>query len=232
MTETKQNESFDHDANTEETSGRPVRRSRLLSDDARLALQLQEQELRSARGGFQTSRKRSRSSSSSRKDRSSSAQKQKNSQPGPPSTASPKSRQKTSPASGGKKTTKPPAKTTSKPQPSKPRSSAKKSKAASSHQDDGFVLVGLEPWPGSDEKVPAVKSKSLRVEEDSTVLNIKRQIINEAYPGENVSKIEVRTKAGLLLGQDHSLRYVRQFLWPESKGDLVLYYSKGKDSLF
>ncbi|EKX38091.1 hypothetical protein GUITHDRAFT_115853 [Guillardia theta CCMP2712] len=232
MTDAKANDSFDHDANNaEESSGRPVRRSRLLSDDARLALQLQEQELRAARGGFQTSRKRSKPSSSPRKSSSGSTQKAKTSQPEPQTTA--KSRQKVSTASGGKKAAKPATKSASnKTQPSKARSSSKKSKTASSHQDDGFVQFGLEPWPGSDEAVPAVKSKSLRLEEDSTVMSIKRLIIDEAYPGENLSKIEVRTKAGMLLGQDHSLRYVRQFLWPESRGDLVLYYSKGKDSLF
>lgn len=67
--------------------------------------------------------------------------------------------------------------------------------------------------------------------EDATVLDIKRRIVEEACPGTSAAEIDVRAPSGMLLGQDHSLKFVRTVLWPPSRGELVLRYSRKAKSL-
>jgi hypothetical protein len=93
------------------------------------------------------------------------------------------------------------------------------------------LLVVPDESAAERETVPALRRSRMILTEDVTVFHIKRQIVEEVCPGLSTTQIDVRTPSGLLLGQDHSLRFVRTVLWPPSKGELVLKYSRGKSSL-
>lgn len=231
---------------------RPMRRSRMLSDDARLALQLQDEELKAARG-----MKRPKSALPTSDTDSPSSTKRAKQEAG----ASSKSTAKPSEArgSGGgrvagqqERRTEPSAKnkgaarasvvSASRPKEvSRPERAGgtvrreskapKKSNVSSSPAvSSDTVSFTLEPWPSAQEDVPQLRRSSMTLQEDQTILSIKRKIVEEAYPGTDVSKVEIRTPTGIKCGQDHSLKYVRSFLWPVSKGDLVLYYCQAADS--
>ncbi len=68
--------------------------------------------------------------------------------------------------------------------------------------------------------------------EDKTIFDVKRLLVEGVRSSLSASQLEIRTSSGMLLGQDHSLRYVRTILWPPCKGKLVLKYSLRKDQLF
>ena len=120
---------------------------------------------------------------------------------------------------------------------SKPRSgscSVEKSKHASKLKDSekaGMVSFVLLPDKSDDKPIPALKSSRMCLSEDIPVCNIKRFVVEEVLPELCAAQITIRTASGVLVGHDHSLRYVRTFLWPKSKGDLVLKYSISKTTL-
>jgi len=231
-----------------------MRRSRMLSDDARLALQLQDEELKAARG-----MKRVKASSSTKDAEPSAAAaakksktQQEKSAPAPAKTASKGGRgaqvaATPAPATGRGAAADAKSKTAASstqsagakaPQASRAakagvsKAPARSTPAVSQREttDAGSVSFTLEPWPEAPEEVPPLRKSSMTLEEDQTVLNIKRRVVEEAYPGTDVTKVDIRTPSGIKCGQDHSLKYIRTFLWPVSKGPLVLYYCQAADS--
>ena len=217
-------------------AGRPMRRSRMLSDDARLALQLQDEELKAARG-----MKRVKSSSARDEAGGAAAAKQPKKAANKPKGAAH--------IGGGDGKGKAAARgrgAGSKRSLSAPRDHGGSARAGPKVERHGastgsrlpanqpvtsdLVSFTLEPWPSAMEKAPKLRHSSMTLQEEQTVMCIKRRVLEEAYPGTDVAKIEIRTPTGIKCGQDHSLKYVRTFLWPVSKGDLVLYYSQAADS--
>ena len=225
----------------------------MLSDDARLALQLQDEELKAARGmkrpksaatGFDAD-----SSSSTKRAKHLSEAGASSKSTGEPSgarggargsaagqverRAEPAAKSNGAARAGGTSAGRPkeisrPAGGTGK-RESKPSTKSNlpaKPEAVSSDK----VSFTLEPWPSAQEDVPELRRSSMTLQEDQTILSIKRKIVEEVYPGTEVAKVEIRTPTGIKCGQDHSLKYVRSFLWPKSKGDLVLYYCQAADS--
>ena len=89
----------------------------------------------------------------------------------------------------------------------------------------------LMPDESVPKSAPRLKRSALQLKEDDTVMVIKQRLHDEVFPDVAASDIEIRTQNKILCGQDHSLKYVRTFLWPRSKGDLLLVYSKAKESL-
>ena len=252
---------------------RPLRRSRLLSDDARFALQLQEEELRSGRGKGSNTRKRKMAecdpcdtpisahleaapvtdSIGKQDKRSTSVQGQaprkevKLCSGARAETSKNKSRslgsaQSCSPALGkiedhGSKSQ--PGNAVVKSQiGSRPRSGAcavEITKQASKSKDSekaGMVSFVLLPDRSDPKPIPALKTSRMCLSEDLPVCDIKRLVVEEVLPDLCATQITIRTSSGVLVGHDHSLRYVRTFLWPRSKGDLVLKYSISKTTLF
>lgn len=47
-----------------------------------------------------------------------------------------------------------------------------------------------------------------------------------------VTTLTFRLPGGLQLGNDHSLKYIRRFLWPPTKGKLDIVYSRGQGGGF
>ena len=232
---------------------RPMRRSRMLSDDARLALQLQDEELKAARGMKRPKASAPAAAAPSRASEPPAAKKPKThaeKSAGPASEGGGAAKgggrgasKAAAPAierGGGAAAAKGKAASSSPHSPpNAKRSGAAKtlSKAPARSGASGGASVAsdsvsftLEPWPSAPEEVPPLRRSSMTLQEDQTVLNIKRRVVEEAYPGTDVCKVEIRTPSGIKCGQDHSLKYVRSFLWPVSKGDLVLYYCLAADS--
>lgn len=237
----------DHDSSEsaqDSAPHRPMRRSRIEADDAKLAKQLQEEELRSHRAGARkrplpaakkspattrapAARSTSRGSATSRgggrsvaaksPSKASTAAAKASSQP-PVKSARVSSSEKSVLASAGGK------KTADAPQPS-----------AEPQEPEGqvsFKLVPSAPDTERSQGMPALSKSHMSLNEDNTVMHIKRKIADEVLPdADDWAKIEIRTPSGMLLGQDHSLRYVRSFLWPKAKGELILYYAQGAESL-
>ena len=242
------------------SSQRPVRRSRLLSDDARLALALQEEELRVSRtkvGGNNVARQNSSSSASRKKtpamytqpEESNAAQKAIRTVGSLPSddvattpTMAPNPRKLKKPRSehgnDKKQTDSPfcPSSTKTTTQPSVP--AQRRQPTSSSTKADHLTVGGMRVSVVPDETVavcealPALQRSRMSLSEEMVVSFIKRHIVDEVCPEKSVSEIDIRTPSGLLLGQDHSLRFIRAILWPPSKGDFVLKYSCSKKSLF
>jgi hypothetical protein len=236
-------------------SERPMRRSRMLSDDARLALQLQDEELKAARGmkrvkhaaaretesslpvakkAKAASEKRagaSAANASAARGKAPAAQSQargrgaaaKSKAAGPSATQGSSSR----PAAAGRGAKTERAGVRAKAESQGP---ARSTNLASETESSDSVTFRLEPWPSAQEEVPPLRGSRMTLQEDQTVISIKRRVVEEAYPGTEVSRVEIRTPTGIKCGQDHSLKYVRTFLWPASKGDLVLYYCQAADS--
>lgn len=232
---------------------RPMRRSRMLSDDARLAQQLQDEELRAGRGMKRL--KIDQPSGAAAKKAKAQSKKQEVAAAKPdalpvggrgsskqatqskphPQVANKKAASASPGSSSREKTRKhkpmaaaPPSKTE---RASGGKADSKASaKSAKSTVPSDSVFFTLEPYPHAQESVPPLRRSSMTLQEDQTVLSIKRRVVEEAYPGSDVSRVEIRTPTGIKCGQDHSLKYVRTFLWPVSKGDLVLYYCQAPES--
>lgn len=255
------------DANNSRTSDstepRPIRRSRILSDDARLAMQLQEEEVKVARAKFSIPHKRARapaqifkaesiseaspsvaesaglgkvskaarlagdcSSQEKLSVSSSSSSSKLKSLPntlGPVIQKSPETPRKSSSKSGADRVQRSMTAVKS--------SKQNKFSAVGSHEDKNgtvsFFLVPEDP----DDNTPAMKRRRLCLMEDEPVSNLIRIVVEEVLPRIPSSQIVLRTPSGMLVGHDHSLRYVRNFLWPRSRGDLTLSYSIKHDSL-
>lgn len=216
----------------------------MLSDDARLALQLQDEELKAARG-----MKRIKPPSAPAAKDAASAVKKPKTEPKKPAASAPA--KAAAPAKGGKQTTNSggaggkgkasASQASARAAPKTERgataakgvpkeASAKSSSTSSQKVPSDSVYFTLEPWPSAQEEVPTLRRSSMTLHEDQTVLSIKRRIVEEAYPGTDVSRVEIRTPTGIKCGQEHSLKYVRGFLWPVSKGDLVMYYCLAPES--
>ena len=251
----------DHAANMESDSSaqRPMRRSRMLSDDARLALQLQEEELKAVRGNYAVARKRSKSSP--RKDP---PKQRKVETSKPPTQSQPPAQNRrfaslkadpaqssasrpVAPRAGGSTSKASSAahsassKVRSAPAPGSRKQPTGK-EAATANQEasrdsgngcdmPGMVALRLMPDETVPKSAPRLKRSALQLKEDDTVMVIKQRVHDEVFPDVAASDIEIRTQNKILCGQDHSLKYVRTFLWPRSKGDLLLVYSKAKESL-
>ena len=121
-------------------------------------------------------------------------------------------------------------------QPSVP--AQRRQPTSSSTKADHLTVGGMRVSVVPDETVavcealPALQRSRMSLSEEMVVSFIKRHIVDEVCPEKSVSEIDIRTPSGLLLGQDHSLRFIRAILWPPSKGDFVLKYSCSKKSLF
>jgi len=252
----------DGDGDGESSAQRPMRRSRMLSDDARLALQLQEEELKAARGMHAVQRKRSKPSARKDPPKQRKVEPPKHSAPPPsrsqPPTATSAANRRTASlkfdpaqsAANRAPASRAPASSSSS---SKPKTSSltRTAPAPGSRKQPmakepvpgamgpgvmdspGFVAVQLVPDETVEETAPRLK-KSLewmQLKEDETIMSIKRRVKEEVLPHVEASQIEIRTQSNIICGQDHSMKYVRTFLWPPSKGDLTLLYRKAKDSL-
>jgi hypothetical protein len=217
----EENEDFSECLNS-----RPVRRSRILSDDAKLARELQEQEWRYVRGIAGKKPKQepapaehqSHSKAGSQKPQAARKQKAAGAPAIPPNydnisedrVAGSASQEISHAAADIPR-----------------RKLAAKRKARPEDQDEpgtiSFTLVADE----MKESLPATRPVHV-MGEDSTVMQIKQLVIEKLLPGDSVNNVVLRTPAGLLLGNEHSLKYVRYFLWPPTKGQLNLVYSREK----
>jgi hypothetical protein len=212
------------DAATESSEKRPVRRSRMLSEDARLAQELQDQEWRYMRE---------------------SAMKKKKQEPAPPAPAQAKAssskaqaarKQQPASSSGKQRDTAalPPAKAddVSGQEKSKAGDPPRRGKLCARRNpcppDDapGTISFTLVP-AGMQESQPATRPVHV-MGENATILQIKQLVTERLLPGDSAQDVLLRTPAGLMLGNEHSLKYVRYFLWPPTKGQLDLVYSKEK----
>ena len=98
-------------------------------------------------------------------------------------------------------------------------------------QNNGMVAFFIHADACSEIPLPALKRGRMSLAEDCPVFQIKRLIVDEILPGMCATKIELRTQCGALVGQDHTLKYVRTVLWPKSRGDLTLTYRLSKDKM-
>ncbi len=240
----------------EDSSGkdqRPVRRSRMISDDARLALQLHEAEMKAAKGKRSFPRKHnggcnSRSvakevipAESSREVKISEkrlgtvddvyltnkkakvCRRAKE-----PSSTEDDLDVKTQASSA--------AQFSNLQSHERKRSSGSKANATAkstniTSEEKGMVSFSVLPDESDGNTMPSLKCSNMCLMEDLPVGHITRLIVDELMPGKCIGAITIRTASGALVGQDHSLRFVRTFLWPRSKGDLVLKYSLSKSLL-
>ena len=241
----------DHDSDNHQgddaSDHRPLRRSRMLSDDARFALQLQQQEVKAARGKGTFPRKRSKVTSNSRSSKSSdvvpfvSAQlisQGKDEGLGAKTSVQGKiSRQLQSSSAGmSSKSVISPSSASRKGIGSGNSGAAALKMQGSKNpplvEKSGTIAFNIIPDETSAEQVPALSRSRMCLMEDMTMAQVTRIIAEDALPGIPSSQIVLRTPTGMMVGHEHSLRYVRSFLWPRSKGELVLRYSLGKGSLF
>ena len=95
----------------------------------------------------------------------------------------------------------------------------------------GMVSFIIIPEESDGNSMPKLKRSKMCLMEDLPVGLITRTIIEEVFPDKSATDVIIRTASGMLVGQDHSLRFVRTFLWPRSKGELVLKYSLSKPLL-
>ena len=95
----------------------------------------------------------------------------------------------------------------------------------------GTVAFFLRADASSDVELPQLKRDHMCLPEDSPIVQIKRLIVDEIRPGMCATKIELITPSGALVGQDHTLKYVRTVLWPRSRGELSLSYRLGKEKM-
>ena len=252
----------DDRAESDGSSQRPVRRSRLLSDDARLALVLQEEELRASRsrmGSNNVARQNSSSSASRKRSKppathtqpeekkaAHEAARTETSLPSDdvaiksPTVPNPRVKPEKSRFVHGnieRQTESPstPSSTKTSTQPTVPAQRRQLTSASTKadHLTVGGMRVSVVPdeTVAASEALPALRRSRMSLSEEMVVSFIKRHIVDEVCPEKSVSEIDIRTPSGLLLGQDHSLRFIRAILWPPSKGDFVLKYSCSKKSL-
>ena len=95
----------------------------------------------------------------------------------------------------------------------------------------GTVAFSIHADASSDVQLPQLKRDHMCLAEDCPIVQIKRLIVDEILPGMCASKIELLTPSGALVGQDHTLKYVRTVLWPRSRGELSLSYRLGKEKM-
>ncbi len=235
---------------------RPVRRSRMLSDDARLALALQEEELRASRsrfgGGESIGGGGSREvyASSHKKTSTPGADLQPHSKPSLMNSSplldshetkasaradlgpKPKIRKltKEKPVSVDKVTfvSPPPHTPVQKHSSNSSSTTLRRNVAKTGKVPAGCVCIFLEPDQSvpSEMTFPSLRLNQITTTEDATVLQIKRQILDEICPGLTAAEIEIRTPSGMRVGPEHSIQFVRTVMWPKSMGDLVLKYSR------
>ena len=257
----KANEGSSGTISREDSSGkdqRPVRRSRMISDDARLALQLHEAEMRAARGTSSYPRKQSGTcdsrsvakevipAESSREVKM--TKRRLDNVVNEESVCLPSKKAKACRRSQGPGSStqvradsvKTEASNDSAEQISnqqlheRKRSSGSKVKAtakSTSVTTEEKGMVSFSVLPDESDGMPSLKRSNMCLMEDLPVGHITRLIVDELMPGKCIGAITIRTASGALVGQDHSLRFVRTFLWPRSKGDLVLKYSLSKSLL-
>ncbi len=225
-----------HQQMNEAGKQRPIRRSRVLSNDSRLAMQLQEQEVKAAASARRKIlHKEKKSQIQSRQASMNSIEGQTLAYPIPSVCDSSASRQgsetkycvpeshshlSTRKKSNASPNTASGARCVSLNKKRKPAQ-----EAAASEDKSGMVSFYILPDESSSCPVPPLKQSRLCLPEDSPVFHVKRLIMDEALPEKCAEQIVIRTAAGMHVGQDHSLRYVRTILWPRSKGDLILKYS-------
>jgi hypothetical protein len=257
----------DRSQSKDSAESRPMRRSRMLSDDARLAMQLQEEEVKVARAKFSMPQKRGRvanhtlkaespsgTSLSSFKDsdvhvnsRTKATQGSKESHSSikkmrcSPVKESPKNssstiKKETEPAAASKPSCKVSAdKGRSATSPKDVKSGkqiSSNSPTSCSYEDKGgMVSFFLVPEESFADTTQAVKKKRICWTEDEPVSQIVRYIVNEVLPEIAPAQIVLRAPSGMLVGHEHSLRYVRNVIWPRSRGNLVLRYGIRHESL-
>jgi hypothetical protein len=229
---------------------RPVRRSRLTLNDARLALRLQKEEVKAARGKFPATRKRIRPETprpiQESNKRSASCAKitkdpaenvlskddmlghlsgTKASRPFNPSVTD--SFLPYFPSCGNSTSSQRLNATWKASASNKTNSSQKLNRADNHRLQDQIGMVSFMVYPGDakDHVLPPLKTSRMCLTEDFTICQVKRLIIDEIQPDLCTTKIELRTPCGALVGQDHTLKYVRAVQWPKSRGDLVLQYN-------
>jgi hypothetical protein len=95
----------------------------------------------------------------------------------------------------------------------------------------GTVAFFLHADASSDVQLPQLKRDHMCLAEDCPIFQIKRLIVDEILPGMCATKIELLMPSGALVGQDHTLKYVRAVLWPRSRGELSLSYRLGRDKM-
>ena len=219
------------------TEQRPMRQSRILSNDSRLAMQLQEQEVMAAttaRGKALHNRKKSRTQSLQRSTKSIVVERSANPAPALCSNSASirdaemdhftlKSRQ-----SSDRKKHSSPIDASLEAGVCIYKKQKQSHKGVVSEDRSGTVSFCILPDESSSSPLPPLKQSRICLPEDSPVFQVKRLIIDEVLPEICAAQIVIRTEAGMQVGQDHSLRYVRTILWPKSKGELVLKYSIGK----
>ena len=233
---------------------RPMRRSRMLSDDARLAMLLQQEEAKVARSLHSMPQKR----------RSRMLEEEPTQPSSGASVAQPKGAELTStkalnevsrqsgraakahrirktqvyiqdvsaekhePYSGASAEKAP----TSEKAPKSAKSiKTVKSSSLGTQEKTGMVAFHIVADEKSTGAICGLKKRKLCLNEDEPVSFVARLIVDEVTPNVSPSKIVIRTQCGMLVGHEHSMRYVRSVLWPRSKGDLVLKCSLRHESL-
>lgn len=96
------------------------------------------------------------------------------------------------------------------------------------HDPEGKVCFTLAPL---DDLPPLSNgSYSLKtMDEETTVMQVKRMVmdhVNKVGRSGNIEMVTFRISSGMQLGNDHSLKYIRRFLWPPDKGRLDIMYSR------
>ena len=254
---------MDNNGTTNVAEHRPIRRSRILSDDARLAMILQEQDDRASKsrsvGNFGEKQRVHDCSSSVRNglatlktasqlsDANSSASMRAtklridekttavvlDSMKSKPSLVHTDSGRKQGIEKQSKGLTLHPPKKASVPPNNGcvARNQSESFKASSGSGGNISVRVVPDENTTWSEGTPFLRKSRMTLHEDAVIHSIKHHIVDEVAPELNVAELELRTPSGLLLGQDHSLRYVRAVLWPPSRGEFVLKFSLRKTQI-
>jgi hypothetical protein len=185
----------------------------MMSDDARLALQLQEVEMRVARGVAAHPRKRGRTQhetirmralepnpcSHDQQETSKGSPRTKNAKSNLPERLASSSEHADLSAGSGLQADLG-ASLSSK------RNSTKAPKSLPPAQKSGWVSFHISPDDSSSALLP-VKRSHMSLLEDKTIFDVKRLLVEGVRSSLSASQLEIRTSSGMLLGQDHSLRY-------------------------
>jgi len=96
------------------------------------------------------------------------------------------------------------------------------------HDPEGMVCFTLAPL---DDLPPLSNGSysSKTMDEETTVMQIKRMVmdhVNKVGRSGHIEMVTFRISSGMQLGNDHSLKYIRRFLWPPDKGRLDIMYSR------
>jgi hypothetical protein len=212
------------DTAAESSEKRPVRRSRILSEDARLAQELQDQEWRYMRESAAKKKKLEPAPAAPAQPKASSSKGQAARKQQPASSA----KQRDAPAlpAGKAVDTSGQDKTKAGDLPRRGKLCAKRNPCPPDEDAPGTISFTLVPADMQD-ALPATRPVHV-MGENATVMQIKQLVTERLLPGDSAQDVLLRTPAGLMLGNEHSLKYVRYFLWPPTKGQLNLVYSKEK----